>query len=42
MSKSDFKGFHNSFNAYCEWCETSTIKMSWGEWWENLPNEVSA
>lgn len=36
MSKLDFNGFQNSFNAYLEWCETSEIKMSWGKWWDGL------
>jgi TPP-dependent 2-oxoacid decarboxylase len=37
MSKSDFNGFHSSFNAYCDWCDKNPgLKMSWGDWWDGL------
>lgn len=29
-------GFHNSFNKYCEWCETNEERLNWGEWWETI------
>lgn len=32
------RGFQNSFDAYCEWCEKQDSKglptVSWGLWWE--------
>lgn len=34
------KGFHNSFERYCKWCEEQTeLKMSWGEWWDKIANK---
>jgi len=39
MTKSDFNGFHNSFEAYCEWCDKQDVlenRLSWGEWWDSL------
>ncbi len=36
MTKQDFNGFQDSFHVYCEWCEKSEEKMSWGEWWDSL------
>ncbi len=37
--KTDFNGFQGSFNAYCEWAESSEERMSWGDWWELLEVE---
>lgn len=40
MNKTNFNGFHNSFDAYCEWCEKQTeLKLptvNWGKWWDSL------
>ena len=44
MNKSDFNGFHNSFNAYCNWCEKQSElrlpTMSWGKWWDSLGMDI--
>jgi hypothetical protein len=36
-------GFHNSFNAYCDWCEKQTElelpTMSWGDWWDTVADK---
>lgn len=42
MKQSDFNGFHNSFDAYCDWCEAQDVaenKVSWGEWWDSLEDK---
>ena len=36
-------GFHNSFDAYCDWCDEQVKKelptVNWGEWWDKLKEE---
>lgn len=37
------KGFHNSFDRYCNWCNEQAAlglpTMNWGKWWEEIANK---
>lgn len=37
------KGFHNSFEAYCEWCENQAKlglrTVNWGKWWDEIADK---
>ena len=34
------KGFHNSFDKYCAWCDDQVQKgeptKNWGDWWDEI------
>lgn len=43
-NKSRFiKGFHDTFDEYCGWCESQCEKglptVSWGLWWEMIKSK---
>lgn len=37
------KGFQNSFDEYCDWCESQTelgLKtVNWGTWWDTIADK---